>query len=526
MACSDPDDREPAPDADWVIALDRDEDGRPLTRSLLGHYDLSGELYSYNEVPGLADALEPAGFDEWRFGVGRWEAGTFYLPTLTDGSPCPESSVPEAYAPSGWGDDELMLARDWFVDDGQPVTLADTARDDRYALDYLRRFLNVADALGAKSFLSVDHMPRALAANRIPLRSETNTPTACVWSYANQVSNTRPRDPEVFAAAVVGMVQRIVEGSDGEPGREVTYWELWNEPDLCVFWDSEFEDQSPCVFDPFEKRLGAYLDMVIPTLAALDEYRRTSSHPFAKQLRFGVGSFAFADVAAWVLDILDAERLPGGERVPLDFISFHSYNHEPLGIIDFVQTVATARQASEGYRDVEMILAEWGPFPDQPFDADNMDQPLRMATVLAIAPALGLDRAHHTIFYDYWGNDVVKWGLLKHGTLEPRPLFHAYELLNDLIGDGATMLTPGGYEDHRIDGDVGAVLAGRGDDGATRVLLINRSPETRTARIDAGGRALKPRELKVFDDPTAPIRAGDRSRAFEVPPRSLVLATF
>src|SRR5207245_1958732 len=107
---------------------------------LLGQYDLSGALYHYDQVPELPSLMKAAGFAEWRVGVGRWEFGTLALPALTDGTPCDMSTtLPQSKAPPGATDLDLIAARDWFTyTDGAPVTLAMTADDSRYQLDYVR----------------------------------------------------------------------------------------------------------------------------------------------------------------------------------------------------------------------------------------------------------------------------------------------------------------------------------------------------------------------------------------------------
>ena len=172
------------PPVDWFIDVSPSAPGEPLSPALLGHYDLSGELFSYDQEPGLSSAMKAVGFSDWRVGIGRWESGTWLLPTLSDGTPCP-IVIPESAAPLGADDLALIAARDWFTDDGLPVTLADTQDDGRYALTYFRSVLDVADAFGATPFVSIDSMPRALAVNRTPER------IACSWTFQNKVSNVR-----------------------------------------------------------------------------------------------------------------------------------------------------------------------------------------------------------------------------------------------------------------------------------------------------------------------------------------------
>ena len=126
--------------------------------------------------------------------------------------------------------------------------------------------------------------PRALALNRAPERDD------CLWTFENRVSNARPANPAVFAAALIGALERLRLGSNGEPGRPFTHVELWNEPELHVFWESGFEDAAG--------DLDRFFEMAVTALVALDAWRATSPHPEIRALRFGLAGFASAETAA------------------------------------------------------------------------------------------------------------------------------------------------------------------------------------------------------------------------------------
>ena len=203
--------------------MDSAHPGPALSPALLGQYDLAGALWHYDQVPGLVAAMGTVGIPEWRVSVERWEGRSEMLPTLTSGAACtyPE---PTAFAPSGWTDFDLIQSRDWFIDNGSPVTLADTMNDARYALDYARSVLDVAAAFGAEPFVSIDAMPLAMSRGKTPVRAD------CYWTFLNGVTDAPPADPNVFAAASLGLVERLVLGSGGQPGRPLRYFEIWNEP--------------------------------------------------------------------------------------------------------------------------------------------------------------------------------------------------------------------------------------------------------------------------------------------------------
>ena len=501
--------------ADWIIDLDTSGagPGAPLSRALLGHYDLSGELFAYDQEPGLVSRMTAVGFSDWRVGTGRWEASTQLLPALTNGTPCP-IPIPESAAPAGADDLALIAARDWFTDDGSAVSLADTLDDSRYDLDYFRSVLDAVGAFGATPFVSIDNMPRALAVHRLANRTD------CQWTFENQVSNVRPANSAIFASAVTGLVERIIEGSGNTPGRIVTHWEVWNEPEFHQFWDPAFEDLA----GPLDR----YFEMSINSLVALDNYRSTSSHPNADLLRFGLGSFGTSGVAAGTLAAFDTAPLPMG-FVPLDFISFHGYSDDPLDIVTAIDTVAAAAANTANYTDIELVLAEWGPdlttSSGDPVYAASMAPALHIATVIALGSAVGLDRAHRAIFWDFYPNSI-RLGLLDHD-MNVRPAYRAYQLLARMLSDDPTRLSPTGLSDGRLDAGLGAVLATRSMTGTTRVLLVNRNLVDRSAEVRLYGSPAIPTRILRYEDPTAAIveEPGTVS-SLVVPAQSLLLLEF
>lgn len=497
----------------FVVTVDANQTGEPLPRALLGHYDLSGELLAYDQVPGLPAVMSQAGFDgsDWRIGLGRWEAATQLLPTLTDGTPC-GILTPAAAAPAGSTDLDLIESRDWFSDDGNPVTLADTADDARYALDYVRAAADVASAFGATPFLSVDSMPRALALNETPLRDD------CLWSFKNQVSNVRPASDAVFSAALSGAVERLVAGEVGEPGRPITHIEIWNEPELPFFWDPAFEDLA----GPLDR----FFNMSIASLVALDTLRNTSSDPNVQALSLGLAGFASPGIPELVISGFDAATLPGGGPIPVDFLSFHAYDDDPLVLVDRIESVASAVAATSNYPNVELVLGEWGPNLEttggDPAYAASMEPALHVATVLSLGANAGLDRAHHAILYDFYPG-IIQLGIVD-GAAQPKPAHRAYELLAKIVTGDSVRLDPDGFPDGKISADL-SVISSRDAGGTVRMLFTNRGP----ARLISAhlGDNVGPSELQSFFDPVPGIiTTPATSPHFTIPGDSLVLAIF
>jgi hypothetical protein len=504
--------------ADWSIVVDTANVAAPLNPSLIGYYDLSGVLLDYENVPGLIAAMNQAGFvapggagADWRIGLGRWEISTEIFGTLTDSSVC-NNVTPENQSAFAT-DVELLASRDWFTyTDGTPVSGADIV-DSRFALSYVRSVIDNAEAFGATPFLSIDHMPRALSINQTPNR------LACDASFTNSVSNNEPADPAVFAQAVAGMVQRVVEGTGtgigDERPRAVQYWEIWNEPEIATFWEPTL------IADP-----DSFFDMAVATLLELDAYRSATADTNGQAIRIGLGSFVSADTAVATIQSFDPVN------IPMDFISFHGYNDDPLVLVDAIGRVATALENSTNYQGIELVFAEWGPdlatrAGDQQYAA-TMDPALHAATVVALGSSLGLDRSHNAILYDFF--PALALGLIDNsGT--PRPLYRAYELMAKLVTGSAEQLTITGISDGRLDAGMGAALAAQDtQSGVVRVLLVNRNANSRTVKITLDGAEATPAQLFVFDASANPadslptVQVPDAT--FTLPARSVAVAEF
>ena len=508
----------PPATVDWDLAVETTNVVSPLSPSLAGYYDLSGVLLDYENVPGLIANMSQAGFAapgnagaDWRIGLGRWENFTELLDTLTDSTAC--SNVTAENRSAFATDLNLLASRDWFTyTDGAPVGSADIV-DGRYELGYVRSVIDAATTFGATPYMSVDLMPRALSINQTPNRLD------CTITFANSVSNNQPANPAVFAEAVAGLVQRVVEGTGAKTGNErpraVQYWEVWNEPELNIFW---------------EPTLGAdpdsFFNMAIATLLELDAYRSTTADAGGQAIKIGLGSFVSANNAVATIQGFDPAN------VPIDFISFHGYNDDPLVIVDAIEQTAMAVQNSTNYQGVELVLAEWGPdlttrAGDQQYAA-TMDPALHATTVVALGASLGLDRSHNAIFYDFY--PVIALGLIDNdGT--PRPLYRAYELMAKLTVGNAEQLGITGIANGRLDAGMGATLAARdAQSGTVRVLLVNRNTTSRTTRITLNGAAATPTQLFVFDASSNPANnlpiVQTSSATFVLPPRSIAVAEF
>jgi xylan 1,4-beta-xylosidase len=187
--------------------------------------------------------------------------------------------------------------------DGRPV----------YDFEWVDAALERLLATGLRPVVELSFMPRALAAE----------PDRTVFDYRGIISP--PRDMERWSALVKALVGHLVERFGRE---EVRTWpfEVWNEPNLQVFWAADE---------------AAYFELYDATARAVK-----SVDPALR-----VGGPATAAVG-WVDDLLvhcaDA-------RVPIDFVSTHTYGLPPLDLRPI-----TARA---GRPDLPLYWTEWGISP-------------------------------------------------------------------------------------------------------------------------------------------------------------------
>jgi hypothetical protein len=189
-----------------------------------------------------------------------------------------------------------------------------------------------------------------------------------------------------------------------------------------------------------------------------------------------------------------------------------------------IAKVAAARDATTHYRNAELVLSEWGPdlnatAGDEVY-ASSMAPPLHAGTVLARGASLGLARAHHAIFYDYFPG--MTWGLVTNAGA-PRPVYHAYALLAPVVADGAQRLSVRAFPDGALDAGSGAVLVSA-TGTEVRVFLVNRGTAARTARVDLPSGAATPGSIRVFDDPARPpLDVAPTGALVTIPPSAIAL---
>ncbi|MEU8246767.1 hypothetical protein [Nonomuraea sp. NPDC048916] len=277
--------------------------------------------------------------------------------------------------------------------------------------------------LGLRPVVELGFMPRDLAAD----------PTRTVFGYEAVISP--PRDFEAWGDLVRALVEHLAERYGIQELVDHWAFEVWNEPNLAVFWSGTPED---------------YFLLYDVSAAAVKNV-----HP---GLRVG-GPASAAD--GWMEELL---AHVAGSGAALDFISTHTYGNAPLD-----WRPALARHGRPG---TPIWWTEWGPTPthfhgigDGPFGATFLLHGMKSA-------AGRLEALSHWVASDHF-EELGRpprlfhggFGLLTVGNLR-KPRFHALTLAARL-GDDELAAT--------VEGDAAGVevWAARHGDGRVGVLVWN-----------------------------------------------------
>ncbi|SFN20321.1 Glycosyl hydrolases family 39 [Izhakiella capsodis] len=198
-----------------------------------------------------------------------------------------------------------------------------------------------------------------------------------------------PQDADIYATLISTLVDRYsLNYVKTGLARKVKYWEIWNEPDLNIFWNNN---------DP--QNFYKFYSKVAKMIKAVD--------PDAKVGGAGVAA-GYNPGGAYIDGLL---KYCKETDTPLDFISWHYYAHEtgdPQNIIDIGNAVQKS-MIEYGYGDKESICTEWN---SSPFASVNTFTKIQMAKGAAfIASTLSymqyckVDKAY------FYRGDALSFGL-------------------------------------------------------------------------------------------------------------------
>ena len=147
----------------------------------------------------------------------------------------------------------------------------------------------------------------------------------------------KPADFKKWAVICEHIIRHYTEGWANGFKWDVKYWEIWNEPDL-----SSGEEN---------KRTWGGTDEEF-----FEMYRIAAIHLKEKFPHLKIGGPALAGNIDWMKLFLKA--MTTGERVPIDFFSWHVYASNPDAAVKRARVVRSILD-SYGYKTCESILNEW-----------------------------------------------------------------------------------------------------------------------------------------------------------------------
>ncbi len=149
-----------------------------------------------------------------------------------------------------------------------------------------------------------------------------------------------PKDFNKWAVICEHIIKHYNEGWANGFAYNLTYWEIWNEPDL----DPD---------DSANKRTWGGTAKQFYEL-----YCITANHLKEKFPRLKIGGPSLANYRDWWVDEFLQRLTKDEKRVPLDFFSWHIYTNEPQKVVTRANAVRQKLNAY-GYTRTESICNEW-----------------------------------------------------------------------------------------------------------------------------------------------------------------------
>lgn len=258
-----------------------------------------------------------------------------------------------------------------------------------------------------------------------------------------------PKDNAKWADICAHIIAHYNEGWANGFHWDVQYWEIWNEPDL----DPDDAANKKC--------WGG-------TAAEFYEFYRTAATALKARfphLKIGGPAVARVCPSDW-LDGFLAALTRDGERVPLDFFSWHQYGTEPKALAA-QQALVREKLNRAGYSSTESICNEWN------YVAGWTDKFIASVEAIngikgAAYTAAGMCAAQHAgmdmlMYYD--ARPSVFNGLFDFYTMRPLKGYYPFLAFSELYALGNQV------ESHTDDPDLYAAAA-VGDGGARAAMVV------------------------------------------------------
>ena len=254
-----------------------------------------------------------------------------------------------------------------------------------------------------------------------------------------------PKDFQKWARICEHIIRHYNEGWADGFHMNITYWELWNEPDC-----RNADGSNPCWQGTDEQ----FVDFFTTALRHLK-----GCFP---QLKIGGPAFCSTWNDAYNHLLLTALR---DQKLPLDFFSFHGYTNNPA---NFAESARKARETLDqyGFTQTEVILNEWNYI--QGWRGEQWEYSLRMEKSLKGASFITASFCEaqdspmdHFMYYD--ARPCGMNGMFHTDTLVPLKGYYPFPMFHNLYRLGT-------WVESSAEGDDLFAVAGTGGDGSAVLL--------------------------------------------------------
>ncbi len=275
-------------------------------------------------------------------------------------------------------------------------------------------------AMGAKPILALSYMPSAIAKDGVII----NVPND--WNAWSKV------------------VQQTIEHFSGRGARNINgiYYEVWNEPDLAQFGSWKYSGEKNYV--------------------TLYHYAAVGAGNAQNVSTFYLGGPATTGLyKSWIIALVNS-----GNR--LDFLSWHTYQRDPLYYDRDQRNIITWLLPYPGYTLIPKLVTEFG------FTGDKSTlYGTNYASAHAVAVIRQLITGGPTYLISFQPKDGPGqqsgngWGLITHedNGLKKKPRYFVYNFLDQMAGDRVNLRGEGSW----VTGFAST------KDGVIRVMLVNFS---------------------------------------------------
>lgn len=300
-----------------------------------------------------------------------------------------------------------------------------------------------------------DYIAHILECGAIPLfrlgESISDTAETALYTFP-------PEDFEKWADICEHIVRHYNDGWNNGFHYGLTYFEVWNEPDMKRQWTGDTE---------------LYYDLYRITARKLKE-----THP---EIKIGGGVLASANEEN-MQQFLDG-IVNDNQKTPLDFVSWHIYDADPAKFDWRARMVRTILDEN-GYEDTECILDEWNYMEDwnDPYPSFEYIQSWKAASYYGAAlinmTYLPIDMA---CYYDGSLVNDIPWCALYQADGTKKPGYLAFKAFADMKRMGSKV----SYPDYDAAKQLGVYILAACGNGAQGLLVCNRNESEVTFSLQA-----------------------------------------